>query len=177
MTFECYILILANVSEINALTNTTRQDKYGMKSYWNRTRIWNWFIRTMSVDATETIPGKFIVSQHCHQLTKTQSGPTSTGRFYVVIASHCAARNILYILIHCPMRYVDIALKSYLSNSSCEFILSCATGFRWMPQNLVDEESILVHVVTWYRQATDPLYGPMLTQIYITIWRQPPTMN
>ena len=40
-----------------------------------------------------------------------------------------------------------------------------------MSLNLTDDESTLVQVMAWCHQATGPIPEPMLTQIYVGIWR------
>ena len=53
----------------------------------------------------------------------------------------------------------------------------CEIHLRWFALDLTDDKSTLVQVMAWCRgneslsDGTKPLSEPMLTQIYVVIWR------
>ena len=49
-------------------------------------------------------------------------------------------------------------------------IISYEIGLRWMLQDLCDDKSTLVQVMAC-RSGNKPLPEPVLTQIYVAIWR------
>ena len=49
---------------------------------------------------------------------------------------------------------------------------------EWMPKDIIDDKSTFVQVMAWCWQATsEPLPEPLLTQIYVIIYCQWPTMS
>ena len=56
--------------------------------------------------------------------------------------------------------------------------ISCEIALVWMSLEFTDDESTLVQVMVWYRQATSHyLSESMLTQIYVAIWRYQAPMS
>ena len=51
-------------------------------------------------------------------------------------------------------------------------IISCEPALRWVSLDLTDDKSTLVQIMAWCRQSGNkPLPEPMLTQIFVAIWR------
>ena len=76
-------------------------------------------------------------------------------------------------LTHWPLGDLDAILKTEFSILFYWLVSSDENDFRWMPRDLTDDKSTLVQVMAWCRQATSHYLKPepMLTQIYVAIWR------
>ena len=125
--------------------------------------------------------------------------------YLFMVISQFSAQVIFYILhVNClhdscdvlqhltstndPKLLIPLAKVRCVGNSQSlifEFIIENSklgtcykTALKWMPQNLINEKSALVQAMTWCHQATSHyLSEPMLTTIYVTIWRHEATIS
>ena len=62
-----------------------------------------------------------------------------------------------------------------LSIRNCTLCTRWKIAFRWMPQNLTDDKSILVRVMAWSHQATSHYLSQCWTRSTWTFWLVGPT--
>ena len=78
--------------------------------------------------------------------------------------------HYMWAFTHLPMGKVAKILKVKFSNSPYR-ILAWAFAvkllLRWMPQNLMNERSTLVHIMAWCRQATSHYLNPCLPRFML----------